>query len=78
MVKKSEIKTVTTPSADDILRICGDNRYATAAEIAKNTFEKADTVVLAYGTNYADALAGVSLAARNWHSEPAAGRLPKE
>lgn len=59
----SEIKTVTTPSADDILRICGDNRYATAAEIAKNTFEKADTVVLAYGMNYADALAGVSLAA---------------
>ena len=59
----SEIKTVDTPSKiDPIVRIFGDNRFATAAEIAKNTYEKADTVVLAYGMNYADALAGVTIA----------------
>lgn len=60
----SDIKTVDTAAAfDPMIRISGDNRYATAAEIAKASFEKADTVILAYGLNYADALAGVSLAA---------------
>ena len=44
-------------------RFAGAGRYATAAEISKGAFEeKADTVVLAYGLNYADALAGVPLA----------------
>ncbi len=43
-------------------RISGANRFATAAEISKASFKTADTVVLAYGLNYADALAGVTLA----------------
>ena len=43
-------------------RIAGANRFATAAEISKASFTKSDTVVLAYGLNYADALAGVTLA----------------
>ncbi len=43
-------------------RLAGKDRYATAVEISKAGFEKADTVVLAYGLNYADALAGVPLA----------------
>ncbi len=45
-------------------RIAGDNRFATAAEIAKKSFDKADMVILAYGYNYADALAGVPLASK--------------
>ena len=45
------------------LRLAGDNRYATAAEIAKAAYPSgAKTVVLASGMTYADALAGVPLA----------------
>jgi putative cell wall-binding protein len=43
-------------------RLAGKGRYETAAEISKASFDKADTVVLAYSLNYADALAGVPLA----------------
>ena len=43
-------------------RLSGDNRYATAAAISQESYDKSDTVVLAYGMNYADALAGVPLA----------------
>ena len=47
------------------VRLAGSNRFSTAAEISKATYEKADTVILAYGLNYADALAGVPLAYQN-------------
>ena len=44
-------------------RLAGAGRYATAAKISKEGFpDGSDTVVLAYGLNYADALAGVPLA----------------
>ncbi|MBQ1903010.1 MAG: cell wall-binding repeat-containing protein, partial [Ruminococcus sp.] len=44
-------------------RLAGAGRYATAVEISKAGFpDGSDTVVLAYGLNYADALAGVPLA----------------
>lgn len=44
-------------------RLAGAGRYQTAVEISKEGFPNgAKTVVLAYGLNYADALAGVSLA----------------
>ena len=43
-------------------RLSGSNRYATAADISKNTFESANTVVIASGEDYADALAGVPYA----------------
>ena len=43
-------------------RISGDGRYETASAISKKGFSAAKTVVLANGTNYADALAGGSLA----------------
>ena len=46
----------------NVKRIAGTNRFSTAAEISKASFTTADTVVLAYGLNYADALAGVTLA----------------
>ena len=49
-------------SAETVDRIAGENRFGTAAEIAKVSYEKAETVVLAFGLNYADALAGVPLA----------------
>ena len=55
------IATRTTENA--ITRLAGAGRYATAVEISKAGFpDGSDTVVLAYGLNYADALAGVSLA----------------
>ena len=43
-------------------RIAGNDRYATATRISFNTFSKSDRVVIAYGLNYADALAGVPIA----------------
>ena len=45
-------------------RLAGKGRYETAAKISQASFTTADTVVLAYGLNYADALAGVSLATK--------------
>ncbi|MBQ6570504.1 MAG: cell wall-binding repeat-containing protein [Clostridia bacterium] len=43
-------------------RLFGTSRYDTAIAISDEGWESADTVVLANGTNYADALAGVLLA----------------
>src|SRR5699024_8123104 len=43
-------------------RIAGDIRYDTAIETSKTGWAKSDTVILARGDNYADALAGVPLA----------------
>ncbi len=57
----SESKTVK----DAVIRLAGADRYATAAEISGASFTgKSDTVILAYGLNYADALAGVPLAVK--------------
>ena len=54
---------VKKTSATTKLRLAGAGRYETAVEISKAGFpDGSDTVVLAYGLNYADALAGVSLA----------------
>ncbi len=43
-------------------RISGANRYATACQVSAKTFPSADTVVLATGTGYADALSAAGLA----------------
>ena len=43
-------------------RISGSNRYATAAAISSKSYSTADTVVIASGEKFADALAGVPLA----------------
>ena len=51
-----------TNSLDFARRLSGSNRYATAVDISKNTFESANTVVIASGEDYADALAGVPYA----------------
>ncbi len=45
-----------------VLRHFGDNRYETAVEISKDVWVSADTILLARGDDYADALAGVPLA----------------
>src|SRR5699024_3263441 len=49
-------------SPDAIDRIAGDIRYDTAIETSKKGWTKADTVILARGKEYADALSGVPLA----------------
>ena len=46
----------------DIYRLGGNNRYDTAIAIAEDGWEYADSVVLANGDDFADALAGVPLA----------------
>ncbi|WP_246569777.1 cell wall-binding repeat-containing protein [Lentibacillus saliphilus] len=43
-------------------RISGENRYETAIEISENGWKSTDTVILARGNDYADALSGVPLA----------------
>ncbi|MCM3691629.1 cell wall-binding repeat-containing protein [Neobacillus niacini] len=45
-------------------RIAGLTRYATSAAVSQKGWEKSDVVVLARGDEYADALAGVPLAAK--------------
>lgn len=46
-----------------VSRIAGEDRFATSAEISWETFEEADTVLVASGLSYPDALAGTPLAA---------------
>ena len=53
-----------TISYERASRISGEIRYDTAMEISKQGFESADTVILARGSGFADALAGVPLAHR--------------
>ena len=66
LVRKCEkcSHTETKTEKGIVQRYAGSGRFATAAEISKGTFESAKTVVLAYGLNSADALAGVPLAAK--------------
>ncbi len=60
---KLSAKTQQAQKQAEIIRYEGSNRFLTAVEISKASFPSgAKTVVLAYGMNYADALAGVSLA----------------
>ncbi len=59
---KKETRAVSKKQAVTSERIAGKNRFATAAEISKASFKTADTVILAFGMNSADALAGVPLA----------------
>ena len=55
------IRAYTTSAA---VRFAGKNRYDTAAKISSESglFDNSDTVVIANGVNFADALAGVPLA----------------
>lgn len=55
-------KTVSFRIYPTYLRISGSNRYATSVAISTKSYTTADTVVIASGENFADALAGVPLA----------------
>ncbi|NMA91818.1 MAG: SH3 domain-containing protein [Firmicutes bacterium] len=55
-------------SAAAVSRIGGADRYQTAVDISKKGWSSAEMVVLARGDQYADALAGVPLAA--WYEAP--------
>ena len=57
-----------TPGVASAARLAGDNRYETAFKVADELkamqgVEKFDTVIVAYGQNFADALSGSYLAA---------------
>ncbi len=58
----SDIAVVDTAKIGEILRIAGSSRFTTAAKISAVSCASAETVILANGMNYADALAGVPLA----------------
>lgn len=45
-----------------VSRVFGSNRYETAVEISKASYDKADAIVVASGEGFADALAGGGLA----------------
>ncbi len=55
-------------AASSVSRIGGEDRYETAVNISQKGWDYADTVVLARGDEYADALAGVPLA--GWCNAP--------
>lgn len=56
---EKEIKEI----CNNVTRISGANRYSTSFEIAKEFFPTSDTIYIATGTSFADALAGGPLAA---------------
>ena len=53
---------ISIESVKDVTRISSKQRYDTAIEISQEGWDSADTVILARGDNFADALAGVPLA----------------
>ena len=57
------VKTASAPTPIiSVTRIAGNDRYDTANKIASAAYKTCDTVVIASGENYADALAGVPYA----------------
>ncbi|MFC4713039.1 cell wall-binding repeat-containing protein [Planococcus dechangensis] len=62
---EKEVKIERSDAEVGVERISGSSRYATAVELSKEGWTSSDTVVLARGDNYADALAGVPLAKKH-------------
>ncbi|TDL32612.1 hypothetical protein E2R51_07965 [Jeotgalibacillus sp. S-D1] len=60
---KTSYKLTITRNESDLFveRVSGSDRYVTAVELSQSEWDSADTVILARGDNYADALAGVPL-----------------
>jgi len=57
------LKSIELPSgAAAVTRYAGSNRYGTAVEISKAAASSSEYVIIASGSSYADALAGVPLA----------------
>ncbi len=55
-------QATTAPDYRNVERIAGCNRYETAVKVSQAGWTTANTVILARGDDYADALAGVPLA----------------
>jgi|GEM_PF-1528557 len=58
----SNIAEATPQGAGETVRTAGATRYETAVEISRRTFATASTVVLATGTNFADAVVASGVA----------------
>ncbi|MEH7381377.1 cell wall-binding repeat-containing protein [Bacillus sp. JJ1533] len=56
------VPSLTSAAEINVERISGNNRYETAVKVSKEGWSTADTVVLATGTNFPDALTGTPLA----------------
>lgn len=50
---------------DQVSRLCGETRYETAYEVSKKLSSTSDTIILASGENFPDALAASALAGAN-------------
>ena len=61
-IKPTEPTKPEKPSGNRTKRLGGDDRYDTACKISAEGWDSADTVVIASGENYPDALAGSVLA----------------
>ncbi|MGA1835857.1 cell wall-binding repeat-containing protein [Herbiconiux sp. 11R-BC] len=57
--------TMTVKKAPAVARIAGSDRYAQAIAVSKLKFTKTDTVFVASGEKYADALSATAIAAAN-------------
>ena len=57
------VVNVVDPTLErELLRVAGDDRYGTALDASQEAFPAADTVVIATGANWPDALGGSALA----------------
>lgn len=63
-VSNAVLEALRAYTAGSVTRVSGPDRYATAAAISNSAFGAAQTVYVATGTNYPDALAGGAAAAR--------------
>lgn len=63
--QNNNTETVKEESRIQSNRIAGKNRYLTSVQISRDNFSSAETVILANGVNYADALAAAPLAGVN-------------
>ena len=62
VVSNAVVAALQQQTVGSVSRMAGSDRYATAAAISRATFDAADTVYLATGLNFADALSGGPLA----------------
>lgn len=56
------IEIQCTPARGDVARLSGSNRYATAVEVSRSSYDSASTAILVTGLDYPDALASGPLA----------------
>jgi putative cell wall-binding protein len=69
-VSNSYATSLLTPSMPWIGRAAGTNRYETSFLLNTTSFELADTVYLATGTNFPDALSGAAVASTDNYQGP--------